>query len=475
MSANSELVDRSRLADLLELERNTFRERTPRSRALFDQSKKTLLNGVPMSWMSCWPGGYPVFVASAKDASVTDVDDHEYVDFCLGDTGAFAGHSPGPTARAVQAQYARGATTMLPTEDAAWVAAELTRRFGLPVWQFSLTATDANRWALRLARWLTGRAKVLVFNGCYHGTVDEAVIRLDEDGQPISGPGNAGSAINPVETTEVIEFNDIQALERALRRRTIACVLTEPVLTNAAGIIPPQIGYHDALRELTTDTGTYLIIDETQTFPAGFGGYTGSHGLHPDFLTIGKAIAGGVPLGAYGMRREVADAVVEARLDMGDTGAFGGTLAGNALSLAAARATLGEVFTDDAHRRMNALASRFVDGVQEIITAYELPWHVVQIGARLEYRYSPYAPHNATESARSEDQALDSFLHLYLHNRGILITPFHNMALISPATRKADIDYHTHVFAAAIEQLIGSSRSPALRWPPRHPLRTTGA
>ena len=269
MTANSPLADRTRLAELLELERRTFSERNPRSRAMFDQSKKTLLNGVPMSWMSCWPGGYPVFAASAKDASITDVDGHTYVDFCLGDTGAFAGHSPGPAARAVQAQYTRGATTMLPTEDAAWVSTELARRFGLPVWQFSLTATDANRWALRLARWLTGRAKILVFNGCYHGTVDEAVIRLGEDGRPSPGPGNVGSAIDPTKTTEVIEFNDIQALERALRPRTIACVLTEPVLTNAAGIILPQTGYHDALRELTAGTGTYLIVDETQTFPAG--------------------------------------------------------------------------------------------------------------------------------------------------------------------------------------------------------------
>jgi glutamate-1-semialdehyde 2,1-aminomutase len=211
MTANSPLFDRTRLAELLELERRTLSERNPRSRAMFDQSKKTLLNGVPMSWMSCWPGGCPVFVANAKDASITDVDGHTYVDFCLGDTGAFAGHSPGPTTRAVQAQYARGATTMLPTEDAAWVSAELARRFGLPVWQFSLTATDANRWALRLTRWLTGRARVLVFNGCYHGTVDEAVIRLDQDGRPMPGPGNVGSAIDPTKTTEVIEFNDIQA------------------------------------------------------------------------------------------------------------------------------------------------------------------------------------------------------------------------------------------------------------------------
>src|SRR6266536_3457322 len=429
MIANSPLVDRKRLTELLELERRTFSERNPRSRALFDQSKRTLLNGVPMSWVSCWPGGYPVFAANAKDATITDVDGHAYVDFCLGDTGAFAGHAAAATADAVRAQFARGATTMLPTEDAAWVGAELARRFGLPVWQFSLSATDANRWVLRLARELTGRAKVLVFNGCYHGTVDETVI----------------------------EFNDILALERVLRARAIACVLTEPALTNAAGIIPPQPGYHEALRELTARTGTYLALDETQTFPAGPGGYTGEHGLSPDFLTIGKAIAGGIPLGAYGMRREIADAIAGAKLDMGDSGAFGGTLAGNALSLAAARATLANVLTSDAHRRMNALGARFADGVKSVIASRGLPWHIIQIGARLEYRYSPNPPRNATESADAKDEQLDSYLHLYLLNRGVLITPFHNIALISPATQEADIDNHTRVFAAAIEDLLRSS------------------
>ncbi len=457
MIANSPLVDRKRLTELLELERRTFSERNPRSRALFDQSKRTLLNGVPMSWMSCWPGGYPVSAANAKDATITDVDGHAYVDFCLGDTGAFAGHAAAATADAVRAQFARGATTMLPTEDAAWVGAELARRFGLPVWQFSLSATDANRWVLRLARELTGRAKVLVFNGCYHGTVDETVIELDKAGRPGARPGNAGAAFDPTRTTEVIEFNDILALERVLRARAIACVLTEPALTNAAGIIPPQPGYHEALRELTARTGTYLALDETQTFPAGPGGYTGEHGLSPDFLTIGKAIAGGIPLGAYGMRREIADAIAGAKLDMGDSGAFGGTLAGNALSLAAARATLANVLTSDAHRRMNALGARFADGVKSVIASRGLPWHIIQIGARLEYRYSPNPPRNATESADAKDEQLDSYLHLYLLNRGVLITPFHNMALISPATQEADIDHHTRVFAAAIEELLRSS------------------
>ena len=461
MIADASRIDRARLSRLSERERRAFSQRNPRSRALFDQARHTLLNGVPMSWMSHWAGGFPIFVAEANGASLTDVDGHTYADFCLGDTGALAGHAPSATAGAVRAQYERGATTMLPTADATWVGAELARRFGLPVWQFSLTATDANRWVLRLARALTGRNKILVFNGCYHGTVDETVVRLDQNGSPAARPGNAGAALDPVQTTEIIEFNDIQALERALETRTIACVLTEPALTNAAGIIPPQPGYHQVLRQVTARTGTYLVLDETQTFPAGPGGYTGENGLSPDFLTIGKAIAGGIPLGAYGMRREIAEAIIKANLNMGDTGAFGGTLAGNALSLAAARATLGKVLTDEAYHWMNSLGARFADGVVSVITASGLQWHIVRIGARLEYRYTPEPPRNGTESAHAADDELDCYLHLYLINRGVLMTPFHNMALISPATQETHVDRHTQVLAAAVEELLArdSARS----------------
>jgi glutamate-1-semialdehyde 2,1-aminomutase len=416
-----------------------------------------------MSWMSEWHGGFPIYLAGAEGALLTDVDGITYVDFCLGDTGALAGHAPKAVGAAVEAQYSRGATAMLPTEDAACVGKELKRRFGLPVWQFSLTATDANRWVLRLARELSGRQKLLVFNGCYHGTVDETVVALDVTGRAISRSGNIGSAIDPTVTTEVVEFNDIDALERILATREIACVLTEPVLTNAGGIIPPAPDFHSSLRELTQQTGTYLALDETQTFPNGPGGYTGEHGLQPDFLTIGKAIAGGLPLGAYGMRLAVAAAITKRELEMGDIGAVGGTLAGNALSLAAARATLGEVLTDEAHERMNALGARFADGVEKVIRTRELPWHIVQIGSRLEYRYLPAPPRNASEAFDAVDEELDAYLHLYLLNRGVLLTPFHNMALMSPATEPGHVDRHTEEFAAAVDALPAlSSRA---GWP----------
>jgi glutamate-1-semialdehyde 2,1-aminomutase len=445
-------IDRQRLAGLLDRERRRFADEHPRSRELFAETSKTLLGGVPMSWMTKWAGGFPVFFEEAKGARVVDVDGLSYVDFCLGDTGAMAGHAPEPTARAVERQIRRGTTVMLPSEDAAWVGRELVRRFGMDAWQFALTATDANRWVLRIARQLTGRPKVLVFNHCYHGTVDESVIEL-EDGVPRSRPGNVGPPVDPTIATKVVEFNDLAALEQALAPGDVAAVLTEPALTNI-GIVLPDPGYHEAMREITRRTGTLLIIDETHTMSTGPGGYTAAHGLDPDILTVGKAIAGGVPIGAYGLRRELADRIMAADVDLEDVGGIGGTLAGNALSLAAARATLGEVLTDEAFAHMIPLAERFTAGVQEVLDSRRMPWNIVQIGARAEYRFSPTPPRNGGESAAAHDGELDDYMHVYPMNRGVLITPFHNMALMCPVTSEQDVDRHSAVFAEAVDELI---------------------
>jgi glutamate-1-semialdehyde 2,1-aminomutase len=455
MSAPTHIqIDRARLRRLIDRERATFAERHPRSRLLFAETSQTLLGGVPMSWMTMWAGGFPLFFSEAKGARVSDVDGHTFVDFCLGDTGAMAGHAPEATARAVEQQIRRGATVMLPTEDAVWVGRELVRRFGMDAWQFSLTATDANRWVLRMARALTGRPKVLVFNYCYHGTVDESVISL-EHGVPRSRPGNVGPAVDPTVTTKVVEFNDVDALRAALEPGDVAAVLAEPALTNI-GIVLPDPGFHDALRQITRDTGTLLIIDETHTMSTGAGGYTAAHGLDPDILTVGKSIAGGVPIGAYGMRRELADAILAAEVDLEDVGGVGGTLAGNALSLAAARATLGEVLTEQAFARMVPLAERFTAGVQGVLDSRRVPWNIVQLGARAEYRFCPVAPRSGGESAAAHDGELDTYMHVYLMNREVLITPFHNMALMCPDTVEADVDRHSEVFAAAVDELIGS-------------------
>ena len=367
-----------------------------------------------------------------------------------------AGHSPGPTVRAVAEQAARGITLMLPSEDALRVAEELSRRFGLPLWQFALTATDANRFAIRLARAVTGRPKVLVFNWCYHGTVDETFATLAE-GRVVARAGNLGPPVPLDETTRVVEWNDVEALERELAHGDVACVLAEPALTNV-GIVLPEAGFHEALREATRRHGTLLIIDETHTLCAGPGGYTAAHGLEPDVLTVGKAIGGGIASAAYGFTEEVA-ARVQAAIpeDESDVGGVGGTLAGNVLSLAAMRATLGEVLTDAAFERMIELGARFEDGVQAAIDAHALPWHVTRLGCRVEYLFRPERPRTGSEAAAGADHALDRLIHLYALNRGILLTPFHNMALMSPATTAEDVDRHTSVFEEAAAEIAAAA------------------
>jgi glutamate-1-semialdehyde 2,1-aminomutase len=452
----STTVNRERLEELVGRERQTFASRHPESQKLFFDGSDVLLRGVPMSWMSEWAGGFPIFFDRAVGSSLTDIDGNTYTDFCLGDTGAMAGHAPAAVADAVDRRYRMGSTTMLPTADAAWVAAELGRRFGLEVWQFSLTATDANRWALRLARELTGRPYVLVFNHCYHGTVDEAGAMLGDDGSVIRRDGNVGPSVDPRLTTKVIEFNDVNALRGALDPRDVACVLTEPALTNV-GIVLPEPGFHDALRQITTETDTLLVVDETQTQAAGPGGFTAAHKLRPDVLTIGKAIAGGIPIGAFGMTRDLTNRINGAALDLADEGAVGGTLAGNALSMAAARATLELVLTEEAFARMDSLAETLAMGIREVIDSHGLPWHVARVGARTEYRYCPTPPRTGAESAAAADEILDSYLHCFLLNRGVLTTPFHNMALISPATAPTDIGAYLSTFASAIDDVLSPS------------------
>lgn len=448
-------IDRTRLTALVARERSRYAATHPASRAAFAAAAPNLLGGVPMTWMGKWAGGFPLYFTQARGNRITDADGHSYVDFCLGDTGAMAGHSPPATVAAVTRRIDElgGVTTMLPTDDAAWVGAELERRFGLPSWSFTLTATDANRWALRLARQVTGRPRVLVFNYCYHGSVDETFIVL-RDGRARSRPGNVGAPVDPVVTSRVVEFNDLAALERELSYGDVAAVLAEPALTNI-GIVLPDDGFHDALRALTLASGSLLVIDETHTLSAGPGGCTRAWGLRPDIVTIGKSIGGGIPCGAYGLSAKMVERIsAERDADLVDVGGVGGTLAGNALSTAAMRATLAQVLTEDAFARMEALAARYTAGVQQVVDAHSLPWSVVQLGARAEYRFASPAPRDGGSSAAAADDELDDYLHLSLVNRGILLTPFHNMALMCPTTTEADVDLHTSVFAASVAELI---------------------
>jgi glutamate-1-semialdehyde 2,1-aminomutase len=447
-------VNRLKLANLLQAEEQLFHQSHPKSYELYQRARKSLQGGVPMLWMIRWAGSFPVFVKEAKGAHFTDVDGNSYVDFCLGDTGAMTGHGPEATINAIMEQIQKGITLMLPYEDVLWVGEELQRRFKLPYWQFALTATDANRFVLRMARMITERPKILVFNYCYHGSVDETFIVMDEEGTPMSRPNNIGPQVDPRYTTKVIEFNDVAALETALSARDVAAVLAEPVMTNI-GIIHPEPGYHDALRELTRKYGTYLIIDETHTICTGPGGYTASYGLQPDFLTIGKPLAGGVPAAVYGFTEEV-NRRFTSKLDVddADVGGIGGTLAGNALSVAAMKATLQNVLTDEFYSQAIALQDCFTQGVESVIKEFNLPWIVKRLGNRSEYWFRPTPPKNGGEAFSALDHDLDRYMHLFALNRGILLTPFHNMALISPATTQADVDDHTKVFREAVVSLF---------------------
>jgi len=447
-------IDRSKLERLLHLEELKFHIEHPRSYALYQRARKSLHGGVPMLWMIRWAGSFPIFVKEAKGAHFVDVDGNDYIDFCLGDTGAMTGHAPEATVAAIQHQAARGITLMLPFEDAIQVGEELQRRFGLPFWQFTLTATDANRFVLRMARMITERPKVLVFNYCYHGSVDETFIVLDEDGTPISRPNNMGPQIDPIYTTKVIEFNDIAALEMSLSTKDVAAVLAEPVMTNI-GIIHPDPGYHDELRRITRKYGTFLIIDETHTICTGPGGYTAAYALQPDFLTIGKPLAGGIPAAVYGFTSDVADRF-DTRLvvEDSDVGGIGGTLAGNALSIATMKATLEHVLTPAFYEKAIRLQEKFTTGVEAVIQEFELPWIVKRLGNRSEYWFRPIPPRNGGEAFAAIDHELDRYMHLFTLNRGILLTPFHNMALISPETTDIDVDYHTAVFREAVVGLL---------------------
>lgn len=447
-------IDRNKVRALMQAEQRLFAEHHPRSLELYHRAQNSLLAGVPMHWMTRWPGGFPIFVAEARGATFRDVDGLEYIDLCLGDTGAMTGHSPQAALPGIIAQLEKGITTMLPSENAFWVAEELQRRFGLKYWQFALSATDANRFSLRLARAITGRPKVLVFHGCYHGTVDEAYAWL-VDGKPASRPGNIGPQVDPTLTTKVVEWNDVAALEEALRPGDVAAVLAEPVMTNV-GIVQPQPGYHAALRELTRRYGTLLIMDETHTLSAGPGGYTKAHGLEPDILTVGKPLGSGIPSAAYGFTEEVGQRAQQViQPPYADTGGIGGTLAANALSLAAMRATLEHVLTEAAYARMIALGEQLEAEVRGVMERYRLPWHVTRVGCRVEYLFRPNPARNGSEALAGQDPDLDPFIHLFMLNRGILLTPFHNMTLISPETTPEQVRRHTEVFEEAVQALLG--------------------
>lgn len=450
----SSKIDRAHLKKLRAIEEQRFLDNHKKSATAFADSKKVMHEGVPMSWMAKWPGAHPLFVKEAKGARFTDLDGHSYVDFCLGDTGSMTGHSPDATVAAVREQVGKGITAMLPTEDAAIVSGLLRDRFGLPLWQFTVSATDANRHVIRYSRMITGRRKIIVIDRCYHGSVDETFATLDETGFTVKREGNIGAPVDLAQTTRVVEFNDLVAMEVALAHGDVAAILMEPAMTNI-GIVLPADGYLLAVQALAKKYGAYLIIDETHTISVGPGGMTAQLGLKPDFLTIGKALAAGIPTGTFGMTQEIADQIKKlVELSIIDLGGIGGTLAGNALSLAAMKATLNEVLTPANFEKMIALGNRWCDGIDAAIAEFDLNWHCNRLGARGEYIFKGKAPRTGKEAADSGDFELEQYIHLRLLNDGFLITPFHNMALMCPDTTEGDVDAHTAAFSAMCAELV---------------------
>ena len=448
------MINRTHLAQLRAREDARFLALHPESGELFERGKAHMPGGVPMSWMAKWPGAYPVFVENAKGARFTDVDGNTYIDFCLGDTGSMTGHSPDATVAAIREQVGKGITAMLPTADAEIVSKELAGRFGLPLWQFTVSATDANRHVIRYSRMITGRTKIIVIDRCYHGSVDETFATIDSSGKTIAREGNIGAPVSLDVTTRVVEFNDLVGMEKALENGDVAAILMEPAMTNV-GIVLPKAGYLDAVQKLAKKYGTILIIDETHTISVGPGGMTADLGLKPDFLTIGKAIAGGIPTGTFGMTQAIAESIKSmVELEIIDTGGIGGTLAGNALSLASMRATLTQVLTQENFNRMIELGTRWSDGVDAAIQEFKLPWTCNRLGARGEYMFGETAPVTGADANNAGDFELEQYIHLRMLNDGFLITPFHNMALMCPDTTTADVDAHTKAFHTMCAELV---------------------
>lgn len=447
-------VNRERAQRILARERDAFVAARPKSQALSAQAAQHLLFGVPLHWMNDWSTPFSLYVDSARGAAFSDVDGHRYIDFCLGDTGAMFGHAPQAVAQALARQAQRGFTTMLPGEDAVAVGAALAQRFGLPYWQFAMTASDANRFALRWARAATGRQKIVVFNGCYHGTVDDVFVDL-VDGEATQRASLLGQVHDLLPHTRVVEFNDLAALENALADGEVACVLAEPAMTNVGMVLPDADFWRDA-QALIKRYGTLLLIDETHTISSGPRGYARAHGIEPDLFVLGKPVGGGVPCAVYGFSAELAARAQKAKLDAppGHSG-IGTTLTANALSMSAMRATLDEVMTEAAYAHMFALAERLAHGLTATITRHALPWCVTRVGARSEFQFCATPPRNGSQARAAMDDELEHIIHLYLLNRGVLITPFHNMMLVCPETSEADVDRLIGAFDACLAELCG--------------------
>lgn len=454
------LVTDEQLAKLRAEEDKLFKERTKKSREAFDQAHANLLNGVPMPWMGDWGTDYPIFLDHAEGNRCYDIDGNEYVDFCLGDTGAMFGHSPAATAAKVAEQAKRGITTMMPTLDALEIGKELEKRFGLPTWQVAMTATEANRYVIRNARALTQRPKILVMQECYHGSLDETLPHINDEGKlALRTEYDSNPGLPKDQLTRVVEFNDLEAAERELAHEDCAAVLLEPVMTNCGMVLPAE-GYLEGLRKLCDKYGTYMIIDETHTLSNGYGGCTKAWNLKPDFVTLGKSIAGGIPVAVYGFTKEITEKInaTYGNAGVSDPMGIGGTLAANQFAIAAMRETLANVATEEAFEKMFRGQNRLSDGLEAVLKKYGVQWSLTRSGARCEMQFMPTLPKNGSEAKHSFDWQLMYYTHVYLSNRGILITPFHNMMLVSPVTSDEDIDRMIQGWDDCIATLVKASQ-----------------
>lgn len=448
-------IDRNRLATLRQQESRRYLDTHPRSVALAAEDARHYLFGVPLHWMRDWPTPAALHVARAEGNRLWCADGHEYIDFCLGDTGAMFGHSPAPVARAIVAQAQRGLTAMLPSTLTAEVGQRLSECFGLPRWQVTLSASDANRFVLRWARAVTGRSKALVFDGCYHGTVDDTLVDMDSQQRTVTRASLLGQVHDLALGTVVVPFNDIQAVDRALARGDVACVLTEPALTNC-GLVPPEPGFLQALQQACRRHGALFVLDETHTVSSGWGGHARVEGLEPDLVVIGKAIAGGLPCAVYGFS-EAVNARMEAAKRAAPDGhsGIGTTLSANLLAMATLHASLGEVMTPANYTTMLATGAALEARLRETLAEAGAPWSITRLGARMELQFCTEPPHDAAQARAAMDEALEGALHLWLLNRGIVITPFHNMLLVAPQTGETDIA----ALARALAGFIAAVRS----------------
>lgn len=449
-------IPRHRLQAIAKREADRYVASRPKAAEALRQGAGHYLNGVPMHWMADWPMPHLPLVAKAQGAKLTDIDGHRIDDFCLGDTGSMFGHSPAPVARAIKAQAGRGLTYMLPTEAAMAAGRLLTQRFGTFRWQIATTATDANRFALRVARAVTGRPKVLVFNGCYHGTLDDTMVEL-ANGRTVNRAGLVGQVQDLTKAATVAEFNDLAGVEALLQKGDVAAILTEPVMTNSCMVLP-EPGFHQGLRDLATRYGALLIIDETHTISSGLGGYTAVHGLDPDMFVVGKCVAGGLPTAVWGMRPAVADrfAAYDETRAPGHSG-MGTTLSANPMQFACLAATLAEVMTPENYAHMEAGAERLASGLGKTIEKHKAPWHVVRVGARVEFICAPGPLKNGSEAHHAHQPQVEAAIHTALLNRGCLIAPFHNMMLVSPATTDRQIDRLIAAFDAILTDLFAET------------------